>query len=112
MGGEPGGARNSLSTQLNFPSKTKQASHWNLAAEPFTPPILKRGDLFFTQPTKRRDCHTGAEGPGAAGSPYSFPEPSTPRRAQNLGAGLRPWSSLTVHRGHLANIPVKIVHQH
>lgn len=58
-----GGARNSLFTQFNFTSKTRQASHWNLAVGPSVPPILKIGELFLHTPRERRGCHTGAEGP-------------------------------------------------
>lgn len=36
--------------------------------------------------------------PAATGSLYSFPEPSTSRRAQNLRARPSPWSFLTVYR--------------
>lgn len=56
--GEAGG-RPGVFPPPHFPSKTRQASHWNLVAGPSAPPVLKVGDLLFHTP----DCHTGAEGP-------------------------------------------------
>lgn len=111
VGGGPGGARHSLFTQLDFPSKTRQAGPWHLAARPAAPPNLKIGDLFLYNPQRGGAVTLVLRDPGAAGSPCSFPEPSVPRRAQNLRAGLRPRSPLTVPRGLLAIVPGKSIRQ-
>lgn len=100
---EEGLRRNSLFTPLDFPSKIRQASHWNPAAGPSAPPILKIGDLFLP-PGRGGTITLVLRDPGASGSPCSSPEPLFPRRAQNLRTGPRPWSFLTVHRGLLANL--------
>lgn len=106
VGGGPRAAVNSLLwLSLVFLPRQGEPAMESCSGSPSTLSVLKVGAIFLHIPRERRDLHTGAEGPRAAGPLCSLPEPSIPRRSQSHKGWPEPLVFSTVHRGLSANLP-------
>lgn len=105
VGGGPREAGNSLLwLSLVFLPRQGEPAMESCSGSPSTLSVLKVGAIFLHIPRERKDLHTGAEGPRAAGPLCSLPQPSIPRRSQSPESWPEPLVFSTVPRGLSANL--------